>query len=125
VEHEATGPTPPLRVLLVSDDLGFVEQLRRVAASTLVELAVAGPNDDLELAAYGHGAGVGAVDADEAPLRRVRLATALSGVHPRVTVVLLASRPESLPQTGLPLVAKTPVEEILWKLDHVRQGQTS
>jgi hypothetical protein len=94
VEHEATGPTPPLRVLLVSDDLGFVEQLRRV-------------------------------DADEAPLRRVRLATALSGVHPRVTVVLLASRPESLPQTGLPLVAKTPVEEILWKLDHVRQGQTS
>jgi hypothetical protein len=99
VEHEATGPTPPLRVLLVSDDLGFVEQLRRVAASTLVELAVAGPNDDLELA--------------------------LSGVHPRVTVVLLASRPESLPQTGLPLVAKTPVEEILWKLDHVRQGQTS
>jgi hypothetical protein len=122
VEAGDAGWPVPLRVLLVSDDAAFAEHVRRAAARVNVEIAVAAPDDDLVLAAFSHGAGVLAVDADEAPLRRSRTAAAIAGGHPGATVVLLASRPELVPQCGLPLVAKLPGDELLWKLGRMRQA---
>lgn len=115
-------PSRPLRVLLVSDDDAFADELAALALDGGGELGRAAPHEDLELAAYRHGANVVAVDVDAALRRRIRTATAFAAAHPGVTIVLLASEPGEAVFAGLPVVAKLSAGTVLPQLDRARAG---
>jgi len=68
----------PARILLVSDDDDFAGRMLARAARRGMAMSLVGSGDDLELAAFGHGANVVVLDADVAPRRRTRAASASS-----------------------------------------------
>ena len=120
--READRPSP-LRILLVSDDDEFVAHVLDSAFDRGVEVARAGSGDDLEIAAFRHGANVVVVDADAAPRRSSRAATAFASEHPGVTVVLAATAGTEAAAVGeVALVEREPAESLLRDVDRIRCG---
>jgi hypothetical protein len=72
----------PIRILLVSDDDDFAGPVLARAARRGMPVSLVGSDEDLELAAFGHGANVVVLDADVAPRRRARAATAFASTYP-------------------------------------------
>lgn len=123
---EAVGPPAtvsrrPLRLLLVSDDGEFAGRVLVRAATLGLSIAHVGSADDLELAAFCHGANVVVLDADGAPWRRSRTASAFASSYPDVVVALAATSPAVAASAGLPLVGKDSAEDLLHEIDRVRQ----
>jgi DNA-binding NtrC family response regulator len=112
----------PIRILLVSDDDDFAGAVLARAARRGMTMSLVGSGEDLELAAIGHGASVVVLDADVAPRRRTRVATAFAGTHPDVPVLLATTSPTTASLAGLPLVGKASPDEFLRALDRVESG---
>jgi DNA-binding NtrC family response regulator len=112
----------PIRILLVSDDDDFAGRVLARAARRGMATSLVGPSEDLELAAFGHGANVVVLDADVAPRRRTRAATAFASSHPDVPVVLTMSSPATASLAGLPLVAKGSADVLLRAVRSVHNG---
>jgi hypothetical protein len=83
------------------------------AAGKGMAVSLAGSHDDLELAVIGHGATVVVLDADTAPRRRTRAATAFASAHPGVPVLLAATSARPAGLAGLPLVGKASADALL------------
>ena len=101
-----------VRILLVSDDDVAGRMLAR-AARRGVTMSLVGPGENLDVAALGDGANVVVLDADVAPRRRMRSATAFASTHPEVPVVLASTSPATASLAGLPLVGKGSADEVL------------
>jgi hypothetical protein len=71
----------PIRILLVSDDDEFGGRMLVRAARRGVTMSLVGSGENLDVAAVGYGANVVVLDADEAPRRRTRAATAFASTH--------------------------------------------
>jgi DNA-binding NtrC family response regulator len=112
----------PVRILLVSDDDDFAGRVLARAARRGMTMSLVGSGEDLELAAFGHGANVVVLDADVAPRRRTRAATAFASTHPDVPVLLATTRPTSASLAGLPLVGKASADALLRAVGRVRNG---
>jgi DNA-binding NtrC family response regulator len=111
-----------MRILLVSDDDEFANRMLARAALRGMTMSLVGFGDDLELAAYGHGASVVVLDADGAPRRRTRAATAFASAHPDVPVLLATTTPATASLAGLPLVGKTSADALLRAVGRVGNG---
>jgi DNA-binding NtrC family response regulator len=112
----------PIRILLVSDDDDFAGRVLARAARRGMATSLVGSGEDLELAAFGHGANVVVLDADVAPRRRTRAATAFASSHPDVPVVLATTSPATAVLAGLPLVGKGSVDAVIRAVRTVRNG---
>jgi hypothetical protein len=112
-----------LRILLVSDDEEFVGRLVARANMRGLPVARAAPGDDLELAAFGHGANVIVLDADRAPRRCARAAATFAGAHPGVMVVLAATTPDASALSGLFTLAKDSAEGLLREVVAAKRGR--
>jgi DNA-binding NtrC family response regulator len=112
----------PIRILLVSDDDDFAGRVLARAARHGMATSLVAPGEDLELAAFGHGANVVVLDADVAPRRRTRAATAFAGTHPEVPVLLATTSPATASLAGLPLVGKASADAVLRAVGRARNG---
>jgi DNA-binding NtrC family response regulator len=79
-----------ISILLASDDIPFVDRLSAAAAERGLALHRLTAETDVDVALARHGANVYVVDADAAPRRGARSATAFAARHPGIPVVLLA-----------------------------------
>lgn len=102
----SNGRGQPLRILLVSDDDRFAQQLATAAASRELVVDRASKSDDLDMAVLRTAPHVVVFDADVALRRAVRAATALADLHPGVAIVLVALDAGATSISGLPLVEK-------------------
>jgi DNA-binding NtrC family response regulator len=112
----------PIRILLVSDDDDFAGPVLARAARRGMPVSLVGSDEDLELAAFGHGANVVVLDMDVAPRRRARAATAFASTYPDVPIVLATTSPHTASLAGLPLVGKTSADALLRAVGRVRNG---
>ena len=112
----------PIRILIVSDDDDFAGRVLVRAARRGITTSLVGSGEDLEVAAFGHGANVVVLDADVAPRRRTRAATAFASAHPDVPVLLATSGPTTASLAGLPLVEKGSADAFLRAVRRVRNG---
>jgi DNA-binding NtrC family response regulator len=112
----------PIRILLVSDDDDFAGRVLARAARQGVTMSLVGSGENLDVAAVGHGANVVVLDADAAPRRRTRAATAFASTHPDVPVVLATTSPETVSLAGLPLVGKASADAVLRAVGRVSNG---
>lgn len=85
----------PLRVLLVTDDSRFADELVSAAAVMGVDLELASRHDDLETSAVRRRPNVLLLDGRGAPARTTRTASVFATLHPSVAVVLVA---DEMPQ---------------------------
>jgi DNA-binding NtrC family response regulator len=113
----------PIRILLVSDDDEFGGRMLVRAARRGVTMSLVGSGENLDVAAVGYGANVVVLDADEAPRRRTRAATAFASTHPDVPVLLAATSPAAASLAGLPLVGKVSADAVLRAVGSVTNGQ--
>jgi hypothetical protein len=112
----------PIRILLVSDDDAFAGRVLVRAARRGMTMSLVGSEENLDVAALGHGANVVVLDADVAPRRHTRAATAFASTHPEVPVVLAASSPAAARLAGLPLVGKGSADAVLRAAGRVANG---
>jgi hypothetical protein len=111
-----------IRILLASDDDEFAGRVLVRAARRGMTMSLIGSREDLELAAFGHGANVVVLDADDAPRGRTRAAVAFAGTHPDVPVVLATTSPATASLSGLPLVGKESPDAFLHAVGRVASG---
>ncbi|MGN6798932.1 MAG: hypothetical protein ACTHKS_12380 [Gaiellaceae bacterium] len=96
----------PISILLASDDASFVDELGAAAADRGVALHTLTAEQDVDVALARHGANVYVVDADRAPRRGARSATAFAARHPGIPVVLLTERADAPAVAGMILFDK-------------------
>jgi DNA-binding NtrC family response regulator len=112
----------PIRILLVSDDDEFAGRVLVRAARRGLTTSLVGSAENLDVAALGHGANVVVLDADIAPRRRTRAATAFASTHPEVPVVLATTSPATASLSGLPLVGKASADAVLRAVGRAANG---
>jgi len=112
----------PIRILLVSDDDEFGGRMLVRAARRGVTMSLVGSGENLDVAAVGYGANVVVLDADEAPRRRTRAATAFASTH-RMFLSCSLLRPAAASLAGLPLVGKVSADAVLRAVGSVTNGQ--
>jgi DNA-binding NtrC family response regulator len=111
-------PVRPLSILLASDDAPFVDELSAAAAERGFALHTVGAEQDVDVALVQNGANVYVYDADGAPRRGARSATAFAARHPGIPVVLLADRADAPAAAGLILLDKVrPTERLLGAIE--------
>jgi hypothetical protein len=99
-------PLRPIRILLASDDVTFVDRIASAARDRSVAIACVSGDADVHLELVRHSSNVLVFDADEALPRGARYATAFAALHPGVPVVLIAERAETSTVAGLLLLEK-------------------
>jgi DNA-binding NtrC family response regulator len=104
-----------ISILLASDDIPFVDQLSAAAAERGLALHRLTAETDVDVALARHGANVYVVDADAAPRRGARSATAFAARHPDIPVILLA---DDLEKRG-------PTERLLGAIERAYAEQRS
>jgi ActR/RegA family two-component response regulator len=82
----------PMRILLVTDDGPYADEVASAASLRGVDLALAGVDDDLEATATSHAPNVVVLDADDKIARTSRAATVFAALHPRIATVIVARR---------------------------------
>jgi DNA-binding NtrC family response regulator len=97
---------PPLSILLASDDAQFIRKLSNAAVERGVAIHALAAEQDVDVALAQKGANVYVVDADGAPRRGARSATAFAARHPGIPVVLLADQADAPATAGLVLLDK-------------------
>lgn len=98
------GNLSPMRILLASEDLPFVDKLSAAAAHRGVAVDRVSAETDVDVALARHGSNVYVVDANAAVRRGARAATAFAARHPGIPVVLLADGADAPAAAGLVLL---------------------
>jgi len=81
-----------MRVLLVTDDTRYADELASAASFRGVDLAQAAVGDDLDARVALHVPNVVVLDAHDSLARTSRTATVFAALHPRIATVLIAKR---------------------------------
>jgi hypothetical protein len=82
----------PMRILLVTDDSRYADELASAALLRGVDLAQAAVGDDLDVTATAHAPNVVVLDAHHALARTSRTATVFAALHPQIATVIVADR---------------------------------
>ena len=81
-----------MRILLVTDDARYADEVASAASQREVDLALAAVGDDLDFATNAHAPNVVVLDAHDRLARISRTATVFAALHPRIATVLVANR---------------------------------
>jgi ActR/RegA family two-component response regulator len=82
----------PMRILLVTDDVRYADELASAASQRGFDLAQAAVGGDLDLEATAQAPNVVVLDAHDALARTSRTATAFAALHPQIATVIVANR---------------------------------
>ena len=81
-----------MRILLVTDDSRYADELASAASERGVDFAQAAVGDDLDLTTTAHAPNVVVLDAHDALARTSRTATVFAALHPQIATVVVANR---------------------------------
>ena len=113
----------PMRILLVTDDEGYADEVALAAALRGVDLELAATGDDLDAAATLHLPNVVVLDAHDALARTSRTASVFAALYPRIAIVIVANRASERSVGGIRVVDKwRSAERLLSELEHAFLG---
>jgi hypothetical protein len=112
-----------MRVLLVTNDGGYAEEVASAASLRGVDFALAAVDDDLETSATSHAPNIVVLDADNTIARTSRTATVFAALHPRIATVIVAKRASERSVGSVQVVDKRrSAELLLGDLEHALLG---
>jgi DNA-binding response OmpR family regulator len=112
-----------MRILLVTDDGRYADDVAAAASLRGVDLALAALHDDLEATATSHAPNVVVLDADNQIARTSRAATVFAALHPRIAIVIVAKRaPERIVGNVQVVDKRRPAERLLGDLEQALLG---
>jgi hypothetical protein len=82
----------PMRILLVTNDGRYADDVATAASLQGVELALAAVDDDLEAITMLHAPNILVLDADNTLARTSRTAIVFAALHPRIATVIVGTR---------------------------------
>ena len=82
----------PMRILLVTDDGRYADQVTDAAALRGVDIALAAVGVDLDAASARDAPNVVVLDAHNTLARTSRTATVFAALHPRIATVIVVNR---------------------------------
>jgi hypothetical protein len=113
----------PMRVLLVTDDGRYADDVAAAASLRGVDFTLAAVDDDLEATANSHAPNVVVLDADNQIARTSRAATVFAALHPRIATVIVAKRaPERIIGNVQVVDKRRSAERLLGDLEHALLG---
>jgi len=113
----------PMRILLVTDDGRYADDVAAAASLRGVDFALAAVDDDLEATTTSHAPNVVVLDARNALARTSRAATVFAALHPRIATVILANRAPERSVGNVHVVDKSRSAERLFReLEHAFLG---
>jgi DNA-binding response OmpR family regulator len=116
----------PMRILLVTDDEGYADEVALAAALRGVDLVLVANGDDLDDATTLHLPNVVVLDAHDALARTSRTASVFAALHPRIAIVIVANRAAERGVGGIRVVDKwRSAERVLSELEHAYLGLAS
>jgi DNA-binding response OmpR family regulator len=116
----------PMRILLVTDDHGYADEVSLAASLRGVELELAAVGDDLDTATTLHLPNVVVLDAHDTLARTSRTASLFAALHPRIAIVIVANRAAERGVGGIRVVDKwRSAERLLSELERALLGLAS
>ena len=116
----------PMRILLVTDDARYADEVACAASRRGVDVALAPVDDDLDSAVNLHAPNVVVVDAHNRLARASRTATVFAALHPRIATVIVANRAPERNVGGVHVVDKQrSAEGMLGELERAFLGLTA
>jgi hypothetical protein len=113
----------PMRILLVTDDGRYADDVATAASLRGVDFALAAVDDDLEATATSHAPNVVVLDADNQIARTSRAATVFAALHPRIAIVIVARQaPERIIGNVQVVDKRRSAERLLGDLEHALLG---
>ncbi len=113
----------PMRILLVTDDARYADEVASAAARRGVDLELAAVGDDLDDATTENAPNLVVLDADNRLARTSRTATVFAALHPRIATVVVANRaPERSVGDVLVIDKWRSAERLLGELEHAFLG---
>jgi hypothetical protein len=113
----------PMRILLVTDDGRYADDVATAASLRGVDFALAAVDDDLEASTTSHAPNVVVLDADKTIARTSRTATVFAALHPRIATVIVARRaPERIVGNVQVVDKRRSAERLLGDLEHALLG---
>jgi hypothetical protein len=113
----------PMRILLVTDDGPYADDVASAASLRGVDLTRAAVDDDLEATSTLHTPNIVVLDADNKIARTSRAATVFAALHPRIATVIVAKRAPERSVGNLQVVDKRrSAERLLGDLEHALLG---
>jgi hypothetical protein len=116
-------PIRPMRILLVTDDVCYADQVACAASLKGVDLTLAALGDDLDAATTRNAPNVVVLDANNKLARVSRTATVFAALHPRIATVVVANRTPERSIGSVQIVNKwRSAEHLLRELEHAVLG---
>jgi hypothetical protein len=113
----------PMRILLVTNDGRYADDVATAASLQGVELALAAVDDDLEATTTSHAPNIVVLDADNKIARTSRTATVFAALHPLIATVIVAARAPERSVGNVQVVDKRrSAERLLGDLEHALLG---
>lgn len=113
----------PIRILLVTDDDGYADEVALAASLRGVDLELAAVGDDLDATTTLHTPNVVVLDAHDALARTSRTASVFAALHPRIAIVIVANRAPDRGVGSIHVVDKwRSAERLLSELEHAFLG---
>jgi ActR/RegA family two-component response regulator len=113
----------PMRILLVTDDGRYADDIATAATLRGVNLARVAVGDDLDAAARLRRPNIVVLDADNKIARTSRTATVFAALHPRIATVIVAERaPERIAGNVQVVDKRRSAERLLGDLEHALLG---
>ena len=113
----------PMRILLVTDDDKYADEVALAASLRGAELELAAVGDDLDAATSRHLPNVIVLDAHDSLARTSRTASIFAALYPRIAVVIVANRASERGAGGIRVVDKwRSAERLLHELELVFLG---
>ena len=108
----------PMRILLVTDDDNYADEVALAASLRGAELELAAVGDDLDAATSRHLPNVIVLDAHDALARTSRTASIFAALYPRIAIVIVANRASESGSGGIRVVDKwRSAERLLHELE--------
>jgi hypothetical protein len=113
----------PMRILLVTDDGRYADDVATAASLRGVDVALAAVDADLEATAMSHAPNVVVFDADNQIARTSRTATVFAALHPRIATVLVGRQaPDRIVGNVQVVDKRRSAEHLLGDLEHALLG---
>jgi hypothetical protein len=113
----------PMRILLVTDDVRYANEVGYAASLKGVDLTLAALGDDLDSTTTRDAPNVVVLDANNRLARVSRTATVFAALHPRIATVVVANRTPERSVGSLQIVNKwRSAEHLLRELEHAVLG---
>jgi len=116
----------PMRILLVTDDDGYADEVAVAASLRGVDLELAAVGDDLDASTTLNMPNVVVLDAHDALARTSRTASVFAALNPRIAIVIVANRAPERSVGNIQVVDKAAsTERLLRELEHAFLGHAS